>query len=55
MEELVSVVKELKPDGFEPKIIKQTSDYLYIEYSSPTFGVRAVRTEKFRWNHDPQI
>ena len=39
MGELVAVVKELKPDGFEPKIVKQTADYLYLEYSSPTFGV----------------
>ncbi len=33
-------VKELKPDGFEPKIIKQTNDYVYLEYTSPIFGVR---------------
>ncbi|GMH33071.1 hypothetical protein BSKO_00905 [Bryopsis sp. KO-2023] len=38
MEELVSVVKSLKPDKFEPKIIKQEKDYLYVEYESPTFG-----------------
>lgn len=40
MEELVSVVKELKPDGFEPTIIKQTNDYLYLEYESPFFGFK---------------
>jgi len=39
MGELVDVIKSLKPDGFEPKIIKQDKDYLYVEYSSPTFGV----------------
>ncbi|KAG1671061.1 hypothetical protein FOA52_000732 [Chlamydomonas sp. UWO 241] len=38
MAELVAVVKDLKPDGFEPKIVKQTADYLYLEYTSPTFG-----------------
>eukprot|EP00877_Chromochloris_zofingiensis_P007960 jgi/Chrzof1/3417/Cz12g24160.t1 len=38
MKELVEVVNKLKPDGFEPKIIKQTDDYLYAEYQSPTFG-----------------
>lgn len=38
MEELVSVVKELTPDNFTPTIIKQTPDYLYVEYESPTFG-----------------
>ena len=38
MEELVSVVKDLTPDKFTPTIITQTSDYLYVEYQSPTFG-----------------
>jgi uncharacterized protein (DUF1499 family) len=38
MQELVSVVNELKPDGFTPKIITQKPDYLYLEYESPTFG-----------------
>lgn len=38
MEELVSVVKDLQPDKFTPTIITQTSDYLYVEYQSPTFG-----------------
>eukprot|EP00891_Asterochloris_glomerata_P008707 jgi/Astpho2/8707/Aster-05274 len=38
MQELVSVVSALKPDRFEPKIIKQEPDYLYVEYKSPTFG-----------------
>jgi uncharacterized protein (DUF1499 family) len=38
MAELRAVVESLKPDGFEPKIVKQTEDYLYAEYTSPTFG-----------------
>jgi uncharacterized protein (DUF1499 family) len=38
MQELVDVVQSLKPDNFEPKIITRTSDYLYVEYTSPTFG-----------------
>lgn len=38
MDELVSVVETLKPDGFTPKVIKRTEDYLYAEYESPTFG-----------------
>ena len=39
MAELVDVVKTLKPDGFTPTVVKQTDDYLYVEYESPTFGV----------------
>ncbi|EIE25959.1 hypothetical protein COCSUDRAFT_40168 [Coccomyxa subellipsoidea C-169] len=38
MEELASVVSSLKPDNFEPRIVKQTDSYLYAEYQSPTFG-----------------
>ncbi|KAK9808585.1 hypothetical protein WJX72_000105 [[Myrmecia] bisecta] len=38
MQELVDVVKTLKPDNFTPTIINQTDDYLYVEYQSPTFG-----------------
>lgn len=34
----IAQVASLKPDNFEPKIIKKTSDYLYAEYQSPTFG-----------------
>lgn len=49
MEELVSVVKNLKPDGYEPKIVKQTQDYLYLEYTSPILGVslESNRVTKF--------
>ena len=28
----------LKPDGFTPTVVKQTDEYLYVEYESPTFG-----------------
>lgn len=38
MEELVEVVKNTKPDKFEPNIVKQTDDYLYVEYASPLLG-----------------
>ena len=38
MADLVEAVTTLTPDGFTPKIITQTSDYLYAEYESPTFG-----------------
>jgi len=38
MKELVEVVSTITPDGFTPKIIKQTDDYLYAEFESPTFG-----------------
>lgn len=32
-------VSKLKPDGFEPKIVRQTDDYLDLEYTSPIMGV----------------
>lgn len=38
MSELVEVVKKIKPDGFEPTIISQTGDFLYVEYQSPLLG-----------------
>ncbi|KAI7839195.1 hypothetical protein COHA_007084 [Chlorella ohadii] len=38
MAELLAVVSTTKPEGFTPKIIKQTSDYVYVEYESPTLG-----------------
>lgn len=28
----------LQPDKFTPNIVKKTDDYIYVEYSSPTFG-----------------
>ena len=37
---LVRQVEDIQPDGFTPKIVKQTDDYLYAEFESPTFGVR---------------
>jgi hypothetical protein len=36
---LVQVVSSIKPDGWTPTIIKQTKDYLYVEYQSPWLGV----------------
>lgn len=38
MQELVDVVENTMPDGFTPKIVKRTEDYLHVEYESPTFG-----------------
>ena len=38
MAELVDVIKTTKPDNFTPTIVKQTEDYVYVEYESPTFG-----------------
>ena len=38
MAELVDAVKASRPDGFTPTIVKQTDDYLYVEYESPLFG-----------------
>jgi len=29
---VLQVVSTTKPEGFTPKIIKQTSDYVYVEY-----------------------
>lgn len=38
MNELVEVVENTSPDGFTPKIVERTDDYLHVEYESPTFG-----------------
>ena len=38
MNELVEVVETTTPDGFTPKIVERTGDYLRVEYESPTFG-----------------
>eukprot|EP00897_Mesotaenium_endlicherianum_P008705 jgi/Mesen1/7863/ME000042S07309 len=38
MQELVEVVQTTKPDGFVPTIVKQTDDYLYVEYESNLLG-----------------
>lgn len=38
MGELLEVLKSTKPDGFEPTIVQQTADYVYVEYKSPIFG-----------------
>lgn len=29
---------ELKPDKFDPKVVTASGDYVYAEYTSPTFG-----------------
>lgn len=29
---LLQVVTSTKPEGYTPKIVKQTSEYLYVEY-----------------------
>ena len=38
MAELVEVVRRETPDGFQPNVVAQTDEYLYAEYTSPTFG-----------------
>lgn len=38
MNELVQVVEGTTPDGFTPKIVERTDNYLHVEYESPTFG-----------------
>ncbi|KAG0598322.1 hypothetical protein M758_12G063300 [Ceratodon purpureus] len=38
MAELVDAIKTTKPDNFTPKVVKQTDDYVYVEYSSPLVG-----------------
>lgn len=38
MEELKEVVESIRPDKYTPKVVKQTDDYLYAEFESPTFG-----------------
>lgn len=38
MADLEAAVTSLQPDGFTPQIIEKTDDYLYAEYTSPTFG-----------------
>ena len=35
---ITQVVSSLQPDGYKPEIIRETSDYLYVEYKSPTLG-----------------
>lgn len=38
MAELRAVVEKLEPDGFTPKIVQETEDFLYVEYTSPLLG-----------------
>lgn len=37
-EELIEVVKSLKPDKFTPRIVENKDDYLRVEYESPILG-----------------
>ncbi|GBG65987.1 hypothetical protein CBR_g54966 [Chara braunii] len=32
------MIKNTKPDGYTPTIVKTTDDYVYVEYESPTMG-----------------
>ncbi|KAG0584137.1 hypothetical protein M758_3G186900 [Ceratodon purpureus] len=38
MAELIDAINTTKPDNFSPRIVKQTDDYIYVEYSSPLVG-----------------
>lgn len=38
MKDLEDAVTSLTPDGFTSEIVEKTDDYLYAEYTSPTFG-----------------
>lgn len=38
MADLVAVATAGDVEGFTPKIVAQTDDYLYLEFTSPTFG-----------------
>jgi len=38
MQELREAVESLNPDKFTSRVVSQTGDYLYAEYTSPTFG-----------------
>lgn len=38
MAELIDAIKSTKPDNFTPRIVRQTDDYVYVEYSSPLVG-----------------
>ena len=38
LKDLEDAVTSLTPDGFTSQVIEKTDDYLYAEYTSPTFG-----------------
>mmetsp|Transcript_33140 Transcript_33140/g.78605 ORF Transcript_33140/g.78605 Transcript_33140/m.78605 type:complete len:233 (+) Transcript_33140:109-807(+) len=38
MAELREVVENIRPDKFQPRIVKQTDNYLYVEFVSPLLG-----------------
>lgn len=57
----VQVVSTLKPDKFEPKIVAETGEYLYVEYKSPLLGfvddgksIKLALTAPYRPSHDDQ-
>ncbi|OMP00598.1 hypothetical protein COLO4_12549 [Corchorus olitorius] len=39
MEELLQVIKSMKPDKYTPKIVEKKEDYVLVEYESPILGV----------------
>ncbi|OMO78587.1 hypothetical protein CCACVL1_14285 [Corchorus capsularis] len=38
MEELLQVIKSMKPDKYTPKIVEKKEDYVLVEYESPILG-----------------
>lgn len=38
-------MESIHPDKYSPKVVKQTGDYLYAEFESPTFGVSLPYTQ----------
>ncbi|KAH7292944.1 hypothetical protein KP509_28G004600 [Ceratopteris richardii] len=38
MKELLDVINSTRPDNFNPRIVEQRDDYIYVEYESPIFG-----------------
>ncbi|KAK9812547.1 hypothetical protein WJX73_007972 [Symbiochloris irregularis] len=39
-EELMDVLQNATPDGFTPTVVKQTDDYIHVEYESPIWGFK---------------
>ncbi|XP_002974431.2 uncharacterized protein LOC9658373 isoform X1 [Selaginella moellendorffii] len=38
MKELLAVISSTKPENYTPNIVKNTDDYVYVEYQSPYLG-----------------
>lgn len=38
MDQLESVVRTTKPEGYTPTVVRRTDDYLAVEYESPLLG-----------------